>query len=467
MAEEEKEQVVEGIGLKEPGEKGEEKPEEPKGEVVEGIGLKEMADRREEKAKSRLETAGHKPVKKRGKGPFSRFFKMVDPFRLVAMLAKAPYTILFAIGSFIISFIRMLIAPIKPFFMFFGHFFRNVFHKLGTLFPSNIKKKLEDMLLVSGLTQNPEEGLGIVFLYSLTVPAAVFVILRMLLGYGIEISVVVTAISLVGIWLLSYVMLLVIIDRRTTNVEEVLPDMLTMISQNMRAGMTPYNALWAAARPEFGPLALEIQNVARDTLAGISFEKALLGMTERINSPRLERVVSLMIQGMRSGGELPAVLQEIAEDIRNELALVKRMKTETTIQVMFIAFALIFGAPLLFAASNQFVVVFSKTLQEINVPDSAMSGSLIQIHEFPVASSDDCDYHELKCEGKFNFRAYCILALIVSSFFGSLLVGLMRTGKVGSATGLSMVVFMIIASLSVFILLNTLLGVLFGGMMSA
>jgi len=137
-------------------------------------------------------------------------------------------------------------------------------------------------------------------------------------------------------WGLFYVVFLVLIDRRTASIEKVLPDVLTMISQNMIAGMTVYNALWVAARPEFGPLAVEIQTVARETLGGESFEKSLRNMSERIKSYKLSRSIKLMIQGMRSGGELPTVLQEIASDIRTEQNLFKRMSAQTTSQAMFI-----------------------------------------------------------------------------------------------------------------------------------
>lgn len=382
---------------------------------------------------------------------------------LILGLILKPFKLL---GKLILTFFKKIVSAIKPALRLFRKMSKNFIHKLGTMFPTNIKESLEDMLLVSGLTHNPEEALGMTFIYSLTVPAAVFVLGYALTEYATAILSVITFASFLAIWVVFYVSIVVIIDRRAKNVEEVLPDLLMMISQNMRAGMTPYNALWASAKPEFGPLAIEIQHVARDTLAGASFEEALQDMTTRIRSSRLERVVSLMIQGMQSGGELPEVLQEISDDTRRELNLVKRMKTETTTQVMFIAFALVFGAPLLFSASNQFVVIFSKTLGSLNIPEDAMTSSMVSISEFPVSSSPDCGYIEPKCEGQFNFKAYCIYALILSSVFGSLLMGLMRTGYVSSASGLSMVLVITVISIIVFYTLNTLFHHFFGSMIS-
>ncbi|OYT26216.1 MAG: hypothetical protein B6U97_04255 [Candidatus Altiarchaeales archaeon ex4484_96] len=438
---------------------------------IEEIDIEKIKKRRLEKAKTKKpQIEISKPKKKRKEkkkgGVLDKIFYIINPLNWIIIVFKSIYAVIYAIDSFIIFLVKTLISAIKPAISAFTGFFKNVFHKLGALFPSNMNKKLERLLLVSGLTQNPEETLGVVFVYSLTLPMAIGVIIKYVLKYPNEMVITGALGSLAGVWILFYVLLIVIIDRRTQNVESVLPDVLVMISQNMRAGMTPYNALWAASRPEFGPLAIEIQNVARDTLAGISFDEALKSMTHRIKSARLERVVSLMIQGMKSGGELQSVLQEIAEDIRNEIALVNRMKTETTMQVMFIAFALIFGAPLLFSASNQFVMVFSKTLEEINIPDAAATGNLIAIHEFPVSSSVECGYMELKCENKFNFKTYCLFCLFISALFGSLLIGLMRTGRIGSASGLYTAAVIIVVSLLVFIILNSAMGSLFSNMIS-
>jgi len=72
-----------------------------------------------------------------------------------------------------------------------------------------------------------------------------------------------------------------------------------------------------------------------NTWRGI-LRKSLRNMSERIKSYKLSRSIKLMIQGMRSGGELPTVLQEIASDIRTEQNLFKRMSAQTTSQAMFI-----------------------------------------------------------------------------------------------------------------------------------
>jgi len=357
----------------------------------------------------------------------------------------------------IMAAIIALFRLIKPFLetinRAFVRIYRNVVYKIGTLFPIGIRKKLENLLLYSGIAQTPENMLGLTFVYSVVFASIAFVITTLL-----KLETFFVTLATIGafllVWIFVYVVILIIIDKRTESIEKFLPDVLSMISQNMVAGMTPYNAIWAAARPEFGPIATEFQNVARDTLAGISLEEALYRMSERVKSQRLKRVVSLMVQGIRSGGELPKVLQEISLDMQKEQNLIRKLKVETTMQAMFIAFALIIGAPLLFAASLQFIKIFSKIMSTVDVSSlSAMSTtSIIKLSPLPITSEE--------------FYIYSVATLIISGFFGSLLMGIMRTGRLTSASGVSLIPLLIVLSLIVFFLINAILEQFFGAIIT-
>ncbi|RLI88926.1 MAG: hypothetical protein DRO62_02740 [Candidatus Altiarchaeales archaeon] len=347
--------------------------------------------------------------------------------------------------------VNSLKIVLKPFLGFFGKFVKSVHHRLGSLFPFHIRDKLEEMFLYSGLTRNPEETLGMTLMYSVLVPITVGLITFALTGEKI-LSIGTGIASFILVWIIMYMLLNLLVDRRTENVERVLPDLLSMIAQNMSAGMTPYNALWVAARPEFGPLALEMQAVARDTLTGTPLDTALISMSKRIKSEKLQRTVKLMVQGMRSGGELPTVLQEISKDIRTERNLVKRMESETNGQVMFILFSLIVGAPLLFAASSQFISIFSKVFSVIDLgklPQEAQMG-MVRIQPLSITEGD--------------FVLYSLIVLSVSSFLGSFLIGLMRSGKMTS--GIPIIPIAMGLSIGIFLALRYILSSFFGGIMT-
>jgi len=373
---------------------------------------------------------------------------------IIKTILKIISYILVTTGNLLVLLFHIIVSSLKivlkPFLEFFSKFVKSVHHRLGSLFPFHIRDKLEEEFLYSGLTRNPEETLGMTLMYSVLVPITVGLITFALTSEEI-LSIGMGIASFILVWIIMYMLLRLLVDRRTENVERVLPDLLSMIAQNMSAGMTPYNALWVAARPEFGPLALEIQKVARDTLTGMPLDTALINMSKRIKSEKLQRTVKLMIQGMRSGGELPTVLQEIARDIRTEQNLVKRMESETTGQVMFILFSLIVGAPLLFAASSQFISMFSKVFSVIDLSKLPQEAQMGMVKIQPLSITED------------DFVLYSLIVLSVSSFLGSLLIGLMRSGKM--TFGIPIIPIAMGLSIGVFFALRYILSLFFGSMM--
>jgi Flp pilus assembly protein TadB len=392
--------------------------------------------------------------KRKLQNPFSKITDIL--YRVMETFLKLFAYALVTIGNGIATVFQMVFITVRgtiaPFAEVLVKFTRSTHHRAGSLFPFHIRENLEEMFLYSGITRNPEETLGMTLVYSVLVPIITGLIAFIftsnpLMALGIAI------LSFVLVWLLLWMFLNLLVDKRSTSIERVLPDLLSMIAQNMSAGMTPYNALWVASRPEFGALADEIQKVARDTLTGTPLETALLNMSKRVKSNKLRRTVKLMIQGMRSGGELPTVLQEIARDIRTEQNLVRRMESETTSQVMFILFSLVFGAPLLFAASSQFVSIFSKVFSMIDVDklEKAAQGSGMVTLQ-PLVITEE------------GFVMYAVIVLAVCSFFGSLIIGLMRSGKM--SRGITMIPVIMALSVGLFLLMRFALSSFFGGMMT-
>ena len=388
--------------------------------------------------------------KPRPKGPGGIVTHLIFDI-IIGNLIKVISHIFIAIGNIAIRVVTLIVAMMRPIARFFTNFITSLHERLGSYFPTDVRGKLEQNIIYAGVPRNPEETLGTTLMYSMILPVLTAAV-AITLGASLTIILATIVVSFLIVWTTMYVLITLLIERRTDSIEHVLPDVLSMISQNMIAGMTPYNALWTAARPEFGPLALEIQKVARDTLAGVSLEEALLDMIFRVKSTKLDRAVKLMIQGMKSGGELPTVLQEIATDIRTEQNLMNRMRAETAAQAMFIVFAILVGAPLLFASSIQFITIFSKIYSRIdtNVLSQQAQSGLMSMQGLSITP----DFYSM----------YAILTLGISAFFAALLVGLIRTGKISS--GLSSIPILVALAVGIFYALNYGLGSFFGGMIA-
>jgi len=311
-------------------------------------------------------------------------------------------------------------------------------------------EKLDKQMVYAGLSMKGSEVLSITLVYS-TLFAILGSLISIILEKSTSITITIMVGSFLGVWMILPMILNLLTYRRTESVENALPDVLDMISQNMVVGMTTYNAMWIAARPEFGPLAEEIQNAAKDTLAGTPLEDALSRIPERIRSDNLERSIKLILQGLKSGGELPAVLQGVARDIRTERNLRKQMVAETTAYALFILFTLLIGAPLLFAISLQFITVFTKLFEETGIEElsAQATGTFMTITKISISPG--------------FFLKYSVSVILSSAFFGAFLLGLIKTGK--PISGMQNVPILVVVALTIFFTMNYVFSTVFSKML--
>ncbi|MCK4491828.1 MAG: type II secretion system F family protein [Candidatus Altiarchaeales archaeon] len=371
--------------------------------------------------------------------------KLVD---IMAIGVKCVFLLLLdTVGRFVAYIVRGLMVLIDK-------FIPTIPPRIGSYFPVPTREKVEEILPYCGIKASSKEVLGMGVVYSVMGTLLVLVVM-IIFEFDALITSIATVAAFFLMWVSMYTLILILIEKRTDNVEKAMPDYLSLISQNVGAGMTVYDAVRTAARPEFGALSDEIEIVSRDVLTGKPLEMSLIGITNRVKSKRLERTIKLIIQGIRSGGDLPAVLQEISRDLQEEQNLIERMKSETYAQVMFIVFAICVGAPMLFSVSIQFINVFTRIFEEINVEglmtSGASTGLMMGMHGMSIT--------------KEIFIIYAIVLLTILSFFGAIIIGLMRSGKLITSSGFSMIPTMMIASLSIFLVLNSVLDVIFMSLM--
>ncbi len=253
---------------------------------------------------------------------------------------------------------------------------------------------LSRLLGMAGIEQPPQIWLGSrlllaisVALAALLLPPIVVYVSNSDIGFGVPGELNFT--FMIGYMVLSalagfalvlalvYLHLYYIIHDRTRRVEEVLPDFLLMVAAQMHAGLTPFAAFNAAARPEFGPLEKEVKTIAARSVGTETFTDALLQLADHIDSPVLRRTISFFENGLRSGGKLANLLETAAEEIRDLEELRKETVLNTRTYTIFLIFILIGGLPLLLAISTEFLAIFSKMQAEINTDSVKMMGSML------------------------------------------------------------------------------------------
>jgi tight adherence protein B len=77
------------------------------------------------------------------------------------------------------------------------------------------------------------------------------------------------------------------------------------------------------------PLSKELTRVVKETEIGIPIEKALESMVQRFPLTDLELLITAIILQKQTGGNLAEILDNIAETIRDRLALKREVKTIT------------------------------------------------------------------------------------------------------------------------------------------
>jgi len=233
---------------------------------------------------------------------------------------------------------------------------------------------------------------------------------------------------------------------RIKKLENVFPDFLQLMSSNLKAGMTVDRAMLLSSRPEFSPLDEEILNTGKDIATGKDIEQAFINMSKRIGSEKINKVILLLISGIRSGGDLAVLLEETSTSIRQRELLEKKASSNVTMYVIFIFVAVSFSAPALFSLSTVLVELMTAIFSEL-----------------PVTSTANLPFTLSKINISTNFVNYFSLVfIIIIDILASLILGLINKGE--EKQGLKYLPFILIISLAVFFLAKKVISSFMGGL---
>jgi Flp pilus assembly protein TadB len=316
------------------------------------------------------------------------------------------------------------------------------------------KKRFAQNLIKAGIDSSPEDAARLI-LYSsiaLTVLAVIvsfyyfmqdalftwvfgsfMLVMFVSLGFGLAYGLV---------WLAYHQYLDMAIYRRRKEVEDVLADFLLLTSANVRAGMTIDSALWNAVRPRFGVIAREIENVAKRTLSGEDLNAALYDFAESYNSPLLKRSISLLVEGLTAGGEIASLLNDIALNIQETQIMRKEMASNVTTYAIFINFATLFAAPVLFALAGELLKVVRDLSSRISLDPNEVQGG------FAFSGGSSLTYPD--------YLTFALITLSMTTIFSTIIVASIKKGNAREAIG-SIPVSMLI-TLSLFFLASYVLG---------
>ncbi len=134
-------------------------------------------------------------------------------------------------------------------------------------------------------------------------------------------------------------------QKRIRQLEARFPDFLRDLAASRKAGLTLTNAVKVAARGEYGALTPDIQKMADQLAWNVPFSKALEAFGDRVDTPLVQRAVSLINEASRSGGHVIDVLEAAARDARE----IKNLEDERKLSmglytaIIYIAFLVFLG----------------------------------------------------------------------------------------------------------------------------
>ncbi len=128
--------------------------------------------------------------------------------------------------------------------------------------------------------------------------------------------------------------------RRISKIEERLPDFLRDVAEAGRFGMTLPDAIIVASGGRYGLLTDEIKKMASQLEWGVPVATALKLFEERVPTPLVQRVVSIVTRANEAGGNVADVLTMVAHDTREAqiAAQSRQISMLTYVTVIYISF---------------------------------------------------------------------------------------------------------------------------------
>ena len=336
-----------------------------------------------------------------------------------------------------------------------------IYVRASMLLPENLIGSFERLMVQGGFSVSARGYAGYALVFSIMVAIVGFEVSTFFFEQAYAIGI--GAFTFVLLMALFYLLIMITADNRARRIEEVLPDALQMMSANIRAGMTIENAIWMAAKPEFGPLEEEIRMVSGKAFGGKPIADALLDMSVRVRSTMLERAVKLLNEGMQLGGELAPLRDEVARDLKMNHKLAKEIASATTMYMIFIVFTAVIASPVMFAASVYYAQMSYFISNQQGMETDMTTGGVAGTGGVSIGGgltgmiANGKKGEAITPDEVFQFAIACIM---LTTFFGALTLSEIRYGKL--TRGLQYVPIFMITALIIFLVTNGALKSTFG-----
>ena len=129
-------------------------------------------------------------------------------------------------------------------------------------------------------------------------------------------------------------------QREVKQIERRLPDFLRDVAEAGRFGMTLAEAIVVSSGGRYGKLTPEIKKMAAQISLGVPATGAPRLLAERVKTPKVPRVVAIIVKSSDAGGDVADVLTMVSHDTKeNQLTEdERRIAMSTYVAVIYISF---------------------------------------------------------------------------------------------------------------------------------
>ncbi len=224
-------------------------------------------------------------------------------------------------------------------------------------------------------------------------------------------------------------------QKRIREIEKRLPDFLRDVAEAGRFGMTLAQAIKVSARGRYGRLSPEIKRMAAQIDWGVPASEAMRLFAERVDTPLVRRMVSIIVKANDAGGSVADVLTMVAHDARETMLNQdeRRVAMSTYMVVIYIAFAVFIATifilnttflPRMEEAGNS-VAKATQEMQQNSGGAGASSISTINANVIPT------------------IQLLFIVSVVVHAFGDGILAGVLENGRISNGMRHSFIMLLI------------------------
>jgi len=155
-------------------------------------------------------------------------------------------------------------------------------------------------------------------------------------------------------------------EAETREIEMRLPDFLRDVAEAGRFGMTLADAIVVASSGRYGRLTPEIKKMAAQIEWGVPASEAIRLFSERVKTPLVNRMSSIIMKANDAGGNVADVLTMVSHDAKETILTEQErgVEMQTYVLVVYIAF-FVFIATIIIL-QGQFLPKMKEAGQQVN-----------------------------------------------------------------------------------------------------